>query len=66
MQDIHELALIRVNALHLNIKDAVRVYREAIMLFDVFGQSFLAQVLDGAEFLKERFIIDVVIWRLYE
>ena len=61
VQDVHELALVRVDALDLDIEDAVRIDIDAIVLLDVLRQSFLAQVLDGAEFLEERLVLNIIV-----
>ena len=50
-----------MDALDLDVEDAVRIDIDAIVLFDVLRESFLAQVLDGAELLKERLILNVVV-----
>ena len=50
-----------MDALDLDVEDAVRIDIDAIVLFDVLRESFLAQVLDGAELLEERLILYVVV-----
>ena len=61
VQDVHELTLVRVDALDLDIEDAVRIDIDAVVLLDVLRQSFLAQVLDGAEFLEERLVLNIIV-----
>ena len=50
-----------MDALDLDVEDAVRIDIDAIVLFDVLRECFLAQMLDGAELLEERLILDVVV-----
>ena len=56
MQNIHQLALVLVQTLYLNIVHGARVDINAVMLFNIFCQTNLVLVLDVHKFLLAFFI----------
>ena len=50
MQDVHQLALVLMQALHLHIEDGAGIDRHAIVLLNVLRQTDLVLVLDIHEF----------------
>ena len=58
MQDVHQLALVGVDALHLDVKHGVRVQAHAVVRLNVACQSLTAQMLDFHQTLAEMRILD--------
>ena len=61
VQDVHELALVRVDTLHLNIEHRIRVQLYPVVLFDVAGKPLAAQMLDLHQTLAERLVVHIVV-----
>ena len=59
MQDVHQLALILVQSLNLNIKNRTRIYIDAVVLFDVFCQTYLVLVLDVHKLVLALLVIHI-------
>mmetsp|Transcript_21532 Transcript_21532/g.83660 ORF Transcript_21532/g.83660 Transcript_21532/m.83660 type:complete len:662 (+) Transcript_21532:1047-3032(+) len=54
VQQVQQLALVFVDALDLDVEQAVEVHREAQLAADHAGQALLVGTLDGQELLAER------------
>ena len=51
MKNVHKLAFVLMQTFYLNIKNGVRIYINAVMLFDVFCQANFIFVFNLHKFL---------------
>ena len=51
MKNVHKLAFVLMQTLYLNVKNRVRIYINAVMLFDVFCQANFIFIFDFHKFL---------------
>ena len=56
MQDIHDLSLVRMDALDLDIELGIRIDLDSIVLHRILGKCCLAQMLDFPKAFQERLI----------
>ena len=64
VENIHQLPLVGMNTLHLNIKDGIRVKFDKIMFQNILCQSFLAQMFDFAQLREERLVVYIVVQKV--
>ena len=57
VQDIHELALVGMDALDLNIENRIGIHANPVVLLDISGERSLAELLDLLKFGKERLVV---------
>ena len=65
VQNVHQLPLIGVNALHLNVEHRIRVNLDAVVLFDVVCKSFAPHMLNLHQLLKETLILHMFMQRIH-
>ena len=63
MHDIHQLALVGMNALDLNVKECVQIDGNAMLITDKLCKSLLANMLDLTKLLEEGTVICIFVER---
>ena len=58
VQNVHQLALVRVNALDLNVEHRIRSDLYPVVLLDVTGKALAAQVLDLHQLFEEVLVLN--------
>ena len=58
-EGIEQLPLVLVNTLYLHIENGARVYINAVVLFDVFSQTYFVLVLDVHELMLALLIVHI-------
>ena len=61
MQDVHELALVRMDALDLDIEDHVGIDEDAAVRVDIIGKLDLPEALDLRKFRQKRFVRHMIV-----
>ena len=59
MEDVQQLALVFVDALHLHVEDGVRIHLDAVVLENVLRQALRVLKLDVPELLQGLLIVRV-------
>ena len=61
MQDVHDLALVRVDALDLDIEDHVGIDEDAAVRVDIVGKIDLPEAFDLRKFRQKRFVRHMIV-----
>ena len=61
MQDVHDLALVRVDALDLDIEDHVGIDEDAAVRVDIVGKIDLSEAFDLRKFRQKRFVRHMIV-----